>query len=86
MGVLTARFVLQSSFEGPSADRVTGILLNDEKSTKEVFKLLNVKCQICHRIQEPFMVLKKTSAFIGARTIYRMVFQMRTYQRETRRE
>ncbi|OEK04616.1 hypothetical protein BFP71_14255 [Roseivirga misakiensis] len=85
LGFLIACFVLQSSFGDSSTNRVTGTLLYGETSSKEALKLFEVKCRVCQQVKDPFIILKKSSALIGARTIYRRVLQMRIYQREARR-
>ena len=82
LGVLTACFVLQSSFGGPSTDPVKGTLLNDEISKKELLNLLDMKCRVCQQIKEPFMVLKNSNALYGAVKIYSIVFQESKNQRE----
>ena len=84
LGVLTACLVLQSSFGGTSTDREPGTCPNDETIQTELLELLYVKCRVCERIQEPFMVLKNSDVIIGAMKVYRMVLGVRRYQRATK--
>lgn len=48
--------------------------MTDPALRDEVFRILDSKCNTCHRRQNPFMVFKPGNMERRARKIYRMVF------------
>jgi uncharacterized membrane protein len=45
-----------------------------EPLKQEAFKILDAKCNVCHRKQNPFMVFKEKNMSKRASKIYQMVF------------
>ncbi len=76
-GILTAGLVLFSAFNALSEDRnqhSQRSSVSDEILKKQALKILDTKCNVCHRKQNPFMVFKAKNISKRAKKIYRMVF------------
>ena len=50
------------------------ISFSDENLREDAFEILEKKCNVCHRKQNPFMVFKEKNMTKRAKKIYRMVF------------
>ena len=76
IGLVTAYLVSLSSFQvlDPMRDMSSSISALDEKLKKASFKILDTKCNICHRKKNPFMVFNEKNMTKRAKKIYRMVF------------
>ena len=76
LGVLTACFVLQTSFIGATTEHDNSAALTEELSKQAVNKPVETKCEACYRALEPFMILKNSNVLNGVKQIYRMVLQI----------
>jgi len=77
LGMLTAGLILFSPFNShpaPPDQNHRQPSVSDEVLKKEVFKILDMKCNVCHRKQNPFMVFKEKNISKRAKKIYQMVF------------
>ncbi len=76
LGILTAAFILLSSFgTSKQADAESKIrLVAGDDLKKAAFDILDTKCNVCHRKQNPLMVFKEKNMEKRAPRIYRAVF------------
>lgn len=76
LGVITAALILISALNTKTAIHKSHqeLSVNDDKLKKEAFKILDTKCNVCHRKQNPFMVFKEKNISKRAKKIYQMVF------------
>ena len=72
LGILTAKFALLSGLN--SKESYIPIIKSNPALKLEVFEILNSKCNVCHRWQNPFMVFKLKNMENRAKKINRMVF------------
>jgi len=75
--LLVVSFIFLSAFPPNSADANEERLkhrCSDESHKQEVFKLLETKCNTCHRKQNPFMVFSVKNMEKRARKIHKQVF------------
>ncbi len=78
LGVLLAYFILTSAFTHTEAAKVDAQKPNLEIDLKEeAFSILDTKCNICHRKQNPFMIFKMKNMEHRAKKIYTQVFVKR---------
>ncbi|MEO9484107.1 MAG: hypothetical protein ABJG47_11695 [Ekhidna sp.] len=72
-GILLSGFILLSAFnstvEYPLEQSFATDLLK-----KEAFKILDTKCNVCHRKKNPLMIFKEKNMVKRAPKIYKMVF------------
>ena len=77
LGILTAAFICLTIISSKSQS-LTGshpIALNSTEFIKqEVFEILEGKCNVCHRKQNPFMVFSSNNMERRAPKIYKQVF------------
>ena len=73
---LIVNWLLLSSFqEYEEGIKTTSIIsTSSEQLKKEVFEILDNKCNVCHRKKNPFMVFNPKNMVKRAPKIYRMVF------------
>ena len=79
-GVITASLTLFSAFDttpGGARKNHQKPSIFDNKLQKAAFEILDAKCNVCHRKQNPFMVFKEKNISKRAKKIYRMVFAER---------
>ncbi|MEL6592899.1 MAG: hypothetical protein AAFP02_13295 [Bacteroidota bacterium] len=76
LGISIIGFILLSAFSPAS-----NLILNeqahavvDDRLKQEALAILQAKCNVCHRKQNPFMVFKENNISKRAKNIYRMVF------------
>jgi uncharacterized membrane protein len=76
-GALMLGLIIASAFQmatrSPNQHHLE-ISVSNDKLKKEAFKILDLKCNICHRKQNPFMVFKEKNMSRRAKKIYKMVF------------
>lgn len=80
LGVVTAALTLLSAFDTTAEDtneRLPMLSASNEILKKQAFKILDTKCNVCHRKQNPLMVFKEKNMSKRAKKIYKMVFQER---------
>jgi len=70
--IFIAKTVFASSSENhlPNSNPLTG----NEELQKEALKILELKCNVCHKKQNPFMVFKEKNMEKKAPKINQMVF------------
>lgn len=86
LGTITAVLILFSSFEAPKAATKQSQIKTsvvDNALKKQAFEILETKCNVCHRKQNPFMVFKEKNMSKRAKKIYKMVFQERKMPKGT---
>ena len=75
--IYTAGLILQSTFtmatEKPNS-KYLKVYSSEEILRKEAFEILDSKCNVCHRKQNPFMVFKEKNMSKRAKKIYQVVF------------
>lgn len=80
LGILTASSILFVDFtikpEIVSSD-IEFFLSPEDDLGKAVMEILEIKCNVCHRKQNPFMVFKEKNLSKRAEKIYKMVFTER---------
>lgn len=76
LGVITAGLIVISAFNTQTDIHESHgeLPYKDEKPKKEAFKILDTKCNVCHRKQNPFMVFNEKNISRRAKKIYQMVF------------
>lgn len=75
LGILLATLIVINPLKGEVASvPLTGTLLNNEALKKAAFEVLETKCNVCHRKQNPFMIFKAKNMEKRAPKIYQMVF------------
>lgn len=76
LGVITAALIVISAFNTQTDihENHGELPYKDEKLKKEAFKILDTKCNVCHRKQNPFMVFNEKNISRRAKKIYQMVF------------
>lgn len=77
LGTITAVLILFSSFDTPpeGANEHLPMLSTSEKTLKkQAFEILDTKCNVCHRKQNPFMIFKEKNISKRAKKIYQMVY------------
>ena len=76
-GITIAVLIMLSAFTMATDDLIQD---HPKKSTpneilkKQAFEILDLKCNVCHRKQNPFMVFKEKNMSRRANKIYKMVF------------
>ncbi len=77
LGALIAGFILLSAFmvntEVTKEEDPFSLESKDQLKT-DAFEILDTKCNVCHRKQNPFMVFKPKNIENRAKKIYKMVF------------
>ena len=73
LGVFQAVFILLTAFH-PKPEVYPSALKWDAKIKKEAFDILEGKCNVCHRKQNPFMLFNLKNMEKRAPKIYKMVF------------
>ena len=75
IGLLVAVAILSSAFtkNEPPKKLIHRRHAND-KLKKEALAILEAKCNVCHRSQNPFMLFKEKNVSKRAKKIYQMVF------------
>lgn len=75
--IIAAALIFLSAFtysaEIPS-ENFRELFDDDEILKKDVFKILDTKCNVCHRKQNPFMIFRKKNMSKRANKINQMVF------------
>ncbi len=77
LGILTAGFIFLTAFHQSSEiiQEDHSLLLNlDDVLRKDAFEILDIKCNVCHRRQNPFMVFNLKNMEKRAPKIYKRVF------------
>ena len=77
LGILTAGFILLTAFHQSSEiiqEDHSLLLDSDDVLKKEAFEILDTKCNVCHKKQNPFMVFNLKNMEKRAPRIYKMVF------------
>lgn len=77
LGVLTAMLILFSAFHTTAEETKRydySETPSGDKLKKAAFEILDTKCNVCHRRQNPFMVFKEKNMEKRAKKIYKMVF------------
>ena len=78
LGLLTAVLILFSSFDlendASKQSQMKKSATTDNSLKKDALKILDTKCNICHRKQNPFMIFKEKNMSMRAKKIYKMVF------------
>ena len=78
LGNITAVLILFSSFntlgENTKQNHLKLSVANNMLK-KQAFKILDTKCNVCHRKQNPLMIFKEKNMSKRAKNIYKMVFQ-----------
>ncbi len=80
LGAITAALMLFSSFDNPgeaTTQNQRRVYAADLALQKQALEILDMKCNVCHRKQNPLMVFKEKNISKRAKKIYRMVFQER---------
>ena len=70
-------FILVSAFKSIGEEAKSGNQnehISNDQLKKAAFEILDTKCNICHRKQNPFMVFKEKNMTKRAKKIYQMVF------------
>ncbi|NQZ77724.1 MAG: hypothetical protein HRT61_16715 [Ekhidna sp.] len=79
LGAITV-LILFSSFDTPgeaTKQNQMKISVADNTLKKQALKILETKCNVCHRKQNPLMVFKEKNMSKRAKKIYKMVFKER---------
>jgi len=76
LGIITAGIILLSSFDTASVRKTQDHALPLFANTlqREALEILQTKCNICHRKQNPLMVFKEKNMSKRAKKIYKQVF------------
>lgn len=75
MGAAMACLVLLPSFRTPETNtRAAALYSPTETLKKEAFQILETKCNVCHRKQNPFLVFNEKNMVKRAPKIYKVVF------------
>lgn len=76
LGVLTAALIIISAFNAQPAPYQNHHELPDnaDQLKEEALQILDAKCNVCHRKQNPFMVFNEGNISKKARKIYQLVF------------
>ena len=77
LGTITAVLILFSSFDTSgeaTKQNHTKISAANNKLKKQALKILDTKCNVRHRKQNPLMVFKEKNMSKRAKKIYKMVF------------
>jgi uncharacterized membrane protein len=80
LGTITAVLILFSFFDTQGeATKQSQIKISVAENTlkKQTLEILETKCNVCHRKQNPLMVFKEKNMSKRAKKIYKMVFQER---------
>jgi len=72
-GIIVAALIILTAFRG-NTDANTSVIAPNDPLIKEVFTILDTKCNSCHRKQNPFMVFKEKTLQRRASKIYKAVF------------
>lgn len=72
LGIFTAGFLILSSFK--EVRQRTPLTFSDNVLRQEAFKILESKCNACHRKKNPFILFNQKNMSKRAPRIYRMVF------------
>jgi len=79
-GKITIGLIIISAFtmatEAPNQNHLEASTPN-EILKKQAFEILDLKCNACHRKQNPFMVFKEKNMSKRAKNIYQMVYVQR---------
>ena len=75
IGILLAALILINQSKGEASKQpLTNTSLNNDTLKRAAFQVLETKCNVCHRKQNPFMVFKEKNLEKRAPKIYQMVF------------
>lgn len=77
LGIIIAGLILLSAFDTTTEDTNHTLLklsTSNETLKKQAFRILETKCNTCHRKQNPFMVFKEKNIPKRAKKIYQMVY------------
>lgn len=74
---LLSGFLLLVAFASPIEQGLAGRIDPELPSNEQVLSILDIKCNVCHRRQNPFMVFKSNNVEKRAPRIYRAVFVQR---------
>ena len=77
IGIFMIGFILTSGFKTSlKKDKVNSHTpsFSNENLREDAFEILEKKCNVCHRKQNPFMVFNKKNMTKRAKKIYQMVF------------
>ena len=80
LGILAAGFILLTAFHQHSEiiqEDHSLLLDSDDVLKKDAFEILDIKCNVCHRKQNPFMVFNLKNMEKRAPKIYKLVFMER---------
>lgn len=79
LGLLVATVIVLSSFHYPNTPTTVegSEFVVNERLKRDVFEILEAKCNTCHQKQNPFMVFKLKNMERRADKIYKMVFKER---------
>jgi len=87
LGILVGGFILLSAFGtvGETSPTTRHAILTeaDDQLKRAAFEVLETKCNVCHRKQNPFMVFKEKNIEKRAAKIYQMVFVQRRMPKGT---
>ncbi|MDW3193924.1 MAG: hypothetical protein R8G66_16240 [Cytophagales bacterium] len=82
IGILLATLILINQSKGEvSKQLLTNTSFNNDTLKRAAFQVLESKCNVCHRKQNPFMVFKEKNMEKRAPKIYQMVFVERKMPR-----
>tara|TARA_R110000868_G_scaffold220847_1_gene472327 strand:+ start:253 stop:606 length:354 start_codon:yes stop_codon:yes gene_type:complete len=76
IGIFIASFILLSAFNQTTEynEYIKELSVSDVKLRQTAFEILENKCNVCHRKQNPLMVFKEKNISKRAKKIYQMVF------------
>lgn len=78
IGLLTALLVLALVSQSvATANNIQTVYPQPDVLKRAVFEILDSKCNVCHRNQNPFMIFNEKNMTRRARKIYKMVFMER---------
>lgn len=75
IGITLAILILVNRTIGePNRTSLPEAMFGNDLLKKATFNILETKCNVCHRKQNPFMIFKEKNMIKRAPKIYRMVF------------
>ena len=76
LGVVIAGIILSNALSSKTVlqEDQQEILTGKETLKTQALKILDMKCNVCHKKQNPFMVFKEKNMSKRAKKIYQMVF------------
>ena len=77
LGLITAALILLCALDTITKDireEHRALVISDDRLKNEALNILNTKCNVCHRKQNPLMLFKEKNISKRAKKIYQMVF------------